>query len=109
MTTISKNSRHVKTPLQSFPYPDARFQSIHVDIVGLLPPSQGCSYLLTCVDRYTRWPEAIPVHDATAEFCAKALLFGKIARFGVPVIIISDQGRKFESDLWRELNLLCVT
>src|ERR1700755_1370816 len=26
-----------------------------------IPPSDGCSYLLTCVDRVTCWPEAIPI------------------------------------------------
>ena len=50
------------------------------------------------------------MNDATAESCAKALLSGWIARFGVPVTIISDQGRQFESSLWREImNLLGIT
>ena len=36
--------------------PDA---NIHIDIVGPLPPSKGNAYLLTCIDRFTRWPEVI--------------------------------------------------
>ena len=105
----SKVHRHVKAPLQSFPAPAARFDSLHVDIVGPLPPSQGYTYLFTCVDRYTRWPEAIPMADATADSCARALLSGWVSRFGVPLTIISDQGSQFESDLWRELMHLLGT
>ena len=62
-----KVQRHVKAPLKAFPRPDCRFDSIHVDIFGPLPPSKGYTYLFTCIDSYTRWPEAIPMVDATAE------------------------------------------
>ena len=78
--------------------------------MGPLPSSNGYNYLFTCVDRYTRWPEAIPMTDATTESCASALLSGWIARFGVPMTITSDQGQQFESHLWKALmNLLGST
>ena len=78
-----------------------------MDIVGPLPPSKGYSYLLTCVDRYTRWLEAIPISSITAEDAAHALLQGWISRFGLPSIIVTDSSRQFESALWCHLmNLL---
>ena len=46
----SKVHWHVKAPLKAFTPPDCRFDSIHVDIVGPLPPSQGYTYLFTCID-----------------------------------------------------------
>ena len=46
-----KIHRHVKAPLQLFPSPDTRFDSIHVDVVGPLPPFQGYAHLFTCVNR----------------------------------------------------------
>nr|VZH95967.1 unnamed protein product [Spirometra erinaceieuropaei] len=55
----SKVQRQNKTPIGSFPGPGARSSHVHLDIVGALPLSTGCSYLLTCVYRFTRWPETV--------------------------------------------------
>ena len=87
----------------TFQPPDARFDVVHIDLVGPLPPSHGYQYLLTCVDRFTRWPEAIPLTEITV---ARAFVFGWIARFGVPSTIVTDRGRQFESNLWTQLDCL---
>ena len=98
----AKVTTHVRAPVEQFPLPSSRFDSLHVDLVGPLPPSQGFSYLLTVVDRFTRWPEAIPVADISAKTCARAFLAHWVARFGVPSSMTSDRGRQFVSELWRK-------
>lgn len=98
----AKVHRHVITPLSAFP-PSQRFEHIHIDIVGPLRLSNEYRYCVTIIDRCTKWPEAIPVQDITAEVVAKALYDNWIARFGCPLRISTDQGRQFESQLFNVL------
>ena len=83
---------HTKAPLSPLPVPTGRFLSLYVDLVRPLPPSEGMTYLFTVIDRFTRWPEAIPIPYATATSCVRALIRHWIARFGVPDDITSDRG-----------------
>ena len=77
-------ARHIRTPLEKLPPPERRFGHLHVDLVGPLPQSEGCSYLFTMVDRWSRLPEAVPLTDITTVNCANTLIRGWVARFGVP-------------------------
>ena len=63
----SKIHRHTSTAPASFPLPKCRFQHIHMDLVGPLPSSNGHTHILTVIDRFTRWPVAIPLADTSTE------------------------------------------
>ena len=99
----SKVHRHTVSLLSTFATPDARFNQIHVDIVGPIPPSRGYTYLLTCVHRFKRWPEAVPFSDTTTETVARAFVSTWISRIGVLSTITMDRGRQFESSLRQQL------
>ncbi len=91
----AKVHRYPRAPPGTFSTPDARFDHVHVDIVGPLPPSQGYTYLLTCVDRFTRWPEAVPIQNIAAETVAQAFIATWVAHFGTPSTVTTDRGSQF--------------
>ncbi len=99
----SKVGRHIKSPLGQFEHV-GRFEHLHVDIVGPLPPSQGKRYVVTMIDRTSKWPEAVPTNDISATAVAELLLSTWIARFGAPTKLTTDQGRQFDSDLIKKLS-----
>ena len=102
----SKVSTHVKSEWQKRELPDRRFQSVHIDLVGPLPVCEGYRYFFTCIDRFTRWAEAIPLEEMTAKSCARAFIRQWVSRYGMPEDVTTDRGRQFTSEIWKEMNRL---
>jgi len=51
---------------------------------------------------FSKWGEAYPVRVHTAPVVAKVLV-DNLSRFGMPRRLLTDQGKEFESALFREL------
>lgn len=99
----AKIHRHQRSPLGTFICPTKRFEHIHIDLIGSLAISKEYRYCLTIIDRFTRWPDAIPVSNISTKTIAQNLFTHWISRFGIPVRITSDQGRQFMSELFKKL------
>jgi hypothetical protein len=62
-------------PVQPIQVPARRFSHIHVDLMGPLPVADDRStYLLTIIDRTTRWLEAVPLRNIETDTCVEALI-----------------------------------
>lgn len=75
-----------------------------VDVMGPMPLTKDKNkYILVIGDYFTRWMEAYSLPSQHAEVIAEKLVHEFIARFGTPLEIHSDQGRNFESALFKEV------
>ena len=98
-----KNRRKQRADLQDYQagYPGER---VHLDFLGPFSTSRnGNKYILSIIDQFTKWIEVCPLPDQTAELTAKTLVDRWISRFGMPVIIHTDQGKNFDSVLFGQL------
>jgi transposase InsO family protein len=57
-------------------------------------------YLLTVIDRSTRWAEALPLSAVTTADSAAAFVSSWVARYGIPAVVTSDRGVQFTSSFW---------
>ena len=96
----TQNPASCKIPVTLYPLTNAQFPHINIHILGSLPSSQGYRYLLTMVDCFTHWPEAVPMKDATTHSCAQAFLATWISRFEIPAHLSSDCSQQFTSAIW---------
>lgn len=86
------------------PVPKAPFEIISIDYLVNLPDTpRGHSSILVVIDHFTKFMVAIPVPDNTASVAANAILSSVVAQFGLPSLIVSDQGRAFDSKLFKLL------
>jgi len=89
----------LRTPLVGEPW-----IRVSVDITGPHPrSSKSNQYILTLVDHFSKWAEAIPLRNHTAPTVARALMVHVFSKFGAPLQLLTDRGSEFESELFQEL------
>lgn len=59
--------------------------------------------VVTMIDHNTKWVEAVEVSNHAADKLYEAFLCGWVSRFGVPRIIVTDNGLSFSSDDFEKL------
>ena len=76
---------------------------IAVDVLGpLTRTADGHVYILVIGDYFTKYCAAFPLPNQETNTIVKALVEGWICHWGVPERLHSDQGRNFESQLFKE-------
>jgi len=80
------------------------FELTSLDFCGPYPErKRGNRYLLTFIDYFSRYPEAIPLPRQDAPTVARALVTEIFSRLGCPRTIASDGGTNFMSELFQEI------
>ena len=65
---------------------------------GLQRIAAGNTYVLVCIEHFTKWVELIPLPSKSSKDAARALLDGVLSRYGAPGEILTDQGREFQGE-----------
>jgi len=73
------------------------WERISIDITGPHPRSKhGNVFLLTVMDNFTKWADALPIPNHTAVTVARVLFNRVFVYMGMPLQLLSDQGPEFE-------------
>lgn len=102
----SNRRGQAKAPMIERPIVTEPFEVVAMDIVGPLPQGKGkMCYVLTTICMATRWPDVVPLKSISAKSVAEALvsIFG---RTGLPLQLLSDNGKQFTGKLVQELSEL---
>ncbi|XP_038973752.1 uncharacterized protein LOC120105406 [Phoenix dactylifera] len=84
----------------SSPWPFAQWG---IDILGPFPLATGQrKFIVVAIDYFTKWVEAEPLARITEQKMWDFVWKSIICRFGLPRILISDNGRQFDNARFRE-------
>ena len=106
-TCAASKGPHAKTKghLQQYNV-GSPFERIAIDLAGPFPVSKsGNKYILVVIDYFTKWPgpEVFAIPNQEAVTVANVVVDRWVSRYGVPMELHSDQGRNFDSQLFREM------
>ena len=83
--------------------PRGPWESLQLDFIGPLPSARGgYRYCLVIIDKFSKWVEAIPTRNNTANTVARVLANQIIPLWGVPMQIESDQGTHFTGQITQQ-------
>ncbi|GAA0143759.1 hypothetical protein LIER_04367 [Lithospermum erythrorhizon] len=84
-----------------FPIPFAMWG---VDLVGqFVKPATKYKDVVVVVDYFSKWVEEITLRNTTAEDIEKFIWTNIITLYGIPKILVSNNGPQFDSSLWSSM------
>ena len=74
-----------------------------IDLISPLPITRGgVKFVIVAMDYFTKWAEAEPLTTITSKRVLDFVLKAIICRFGIPQVIVSDNGTQFDNEQFRE-------
>ncbi|XP_059223137.1 uncharacterized protein LOC131996950 [Stomoxys calcitrans] len=82
----------------------APYERIAMDLAGQFPISDlGNRYVLVVMEYFSKWPEVYAQQNQKPKTIVNVISKKSICRYGAPSEIHSDQGRNFESAIFKEM------
>ena len=79
------------------------FTQWRIDIMGPFPlGKKQLRFLIVAIDYFTKWVEIEPVMMITKAKVTSFVWKNIICRFGVPLVIISNNGKQFDNPKFRK-------
>jgi len=85
-----------------------------MDIIGPFSPGKGqCKFLLVRIDYFSKWIKVEPLATITTRNVQNFVWRNIVCRFGIPHVIITDNGRQFIDrglvEFYEKLNIKHIT
>ncbi|KAJ4715162.1 Retrovirus-related Pol polyprotein from transposon opus [Melia azedarach] len=102
--TCQKHAKMIRVPPENLttltsPWPFAQWG---IDLIGPFPVGRGqAKFAIVAVDYFTKWAEVEPLAKITEKRTTDFIWRSIICRFGVPRVIITDNGRQFDNKKFR--------
>ena len=91
-------------PMRLTETPKRAYDKIQMDILGPLPISEtGNRYLLTIQCVLTKYSDAIPIPNMTAQTIACTFAKHFITQHGCPLVSQTDQGTNFMAEIMKQV------
>lgn len=98
-----KTPKSLASPLGKVEVAKFPLDMVSLDLVEFPTSHRGNRYLLTMIDNFTRYAEAVPMRSQTAEETARAVVREIILRHGAPRYLLTDRGTNFVSQLFKTM------
>ena len=72
---------------------------LEVDILPILPSSNGFQHIITMMDVFSRYFFAYPTQDMTARTVARCIIDVMTRHYYLPTVILTDKGSQFRSEV----------
>ncbi len=88
-------------PILEYPQPDRPFDVVGIDLLQLPCSHQGSSYVLVCVDHFSRFVVFAPLRNKSATAVAHALVSNLICPYTSLHVLFSDNGTEIKNQILR--------